>query len=429
MTDDSVFSVYTVAQAQFDRTADLIALDRPTRELLRCPMYEHSFALPVKMDGGQAEVFRGFRVQHNDVRGPSCGGVRFHPQEDIDTIRALAMWMTWKTALVDVPLGGSMGGVICDPHGLSPGEQERLCRAWIRRTSRIVGPLRDVPSRDIMSSAQHMTWMLDEFEALHAEHLPGAITGKTPGAGGSLGRPEATGYGLVFSIREALKELSLAPDRTTASVQGFGNVGQHAIELYGKIGGRVLSVAAWDHRAGVARTYRKASGIDVEELRKISDRLGGIDTERAEGLGYEVLPGSAWLEQKVEILIPAAIENQITAEVVDRIPTSVRLIAEGANGPTSHDADRALRERGVFIIPDILGNAGGVTCSYFEQVQSNMNYYWRLDEILSKLDRQLTSAYCDVSELSRTKGLSMREAALVIAVDRVARLCRERGWV
>jgi len=429
LTDDSIFSVFAVAQDQFDRAANLLGLERAARELLRFPAHEHSFALPVKMDDGQAQVFRGFRVQHNDVRGPSSGGVRFHPLETIDTIRALAMWMTWKTALVDVPLGGSMGGVVCDPHGLSPGEQERLCRAWIRRTARILGPLRDVPSRDIMSSAQHMTWMLDEFEALRAEHFPGAITGKTPGAGGSLGRPEATGYGLVYTLREALKALSLAPDRTTASVQGFGNVGRHAIELYGKIGGTVTCVAAWDHRDGVARSFRRATGVDLEELRGIGDLLGGIDAQRARDLGYEVLPGAEWLEQEVDILIPAAVENQITAEAVDRIPASVRVIAEGANGPTAPDAERRLVDRGVFIIPDILGNAGGVICSYFEQVQSNMNYYWRLDEILSKLDRQLTSAYYDVSDLSRSKNLSMRESALVIAVDRVARMCRERGWI
>jgi glutamate dehydrogenase (NAD(P)+) len=429
LPDDSVFSVFAVAQEQFDRTADLLGLERPARELLRSPAHEHTFSLPVKMDDGHAEVFRGFRVQHNDVRGPFWGGVRFHPQETIDTIRALAMWMTWKTALVDVPLGGSMGGVVCDPHGLSPAEQERLCRAWIRRTARLLGPLRDVPSRDIMSSAQHMTWMLDEFEALHAEHVPGAITGKTPGAGGSLGRPEATGYGLVYTIREALKDLSIAPDRTTAAVQGFGNVGQHAIELYSTIGGRVTCIATWDHRESVARSFRRAAGVDVSELRGITDRLGGIDPERAKDLGYEVLPGSAWLEQEVEILIPAAVENQITAASVGRISSSVRLIAEGANGPTTPDAERLLGDRGVFIIPDILGNAGGVICSYFEQVQSNMNYYWRLDEILSKLDRQLTAAYYDVSELSRSKRLSLRESAMVIAVDRVARMCRERGWI
>jgi glutamate dehydrogenase (NAD(P)+) len=429
VADDSLFSVFGVAQDQFDRIADLMALDRPTRELLRFPMHEHTFALPVKMDSGRAEIFRGFRVQHNDVRGPLWGGVRFHPQETLDTIRALAMWTTWKAALVDIPLGGSMGGVVCDPHGLSPGEQERLCRAWIRRTSRILGPLRDVPSRDIMSSAQHMTWMLDEFEALHSEHLPGAITGKTPGAGGSLGRPEATGYGLVYTVREALKELGIAPETTSASVQGFGNVGQHAIELYAKIGGTVTCVAAWDQREGIARSFRKSSGIQLDELRSITDRMGGIDAQRAAELGYEVLPGAAWLEQEVDILVPAAVENQITGEVVDRIPSSVRLIAEGANGPTAPAAERALVEREVFIIPDILGNAGGVICSYFEQVQSGMNYYWRLDEILSKLDRQLTAAYFAASELARNKGLTMREAALVIAVDRVARLCRERGWV
>ncbi len=235
--NDTVFNAFAVAQTQFDNTADLMGLDEPVRQLLRSPLHEHHFALPVKMDNGKVEVFRGHRVQHNDVRGPFWGGVRFHPLETIDTIRALAMWMTWKTALLDLPLGGSMGGVLCDPHRLSPAEQERLCRAWVRKTARYLGPGRDVPSRDIMSTAQHMTWMLDEYETVLGEHAPGSLTGKTIGAGGSLGRPEATGYGLVYTLREALKEVGLDPAATTASVQGFGNVAQHAIELYQRIGG------------------------------------------------------------------------------------------------------------------------------------------------------------------------------------------------
>jgi glutamate dehydrogenase (NAD(P)+) len=280
-----------------------------------------------------------------------------------------------------------------------------------------------------MTSAQHMTWMLDEYETINGDHRPGAITGKTIGAGGSLGRVQSTGYGLVYVIREALRDMDREPGSTTASVQGFGTVAQHAIELYQRIGGTVVAVAAWDQQDNTAYAFRKADGIDLEELRGISDRLGGIDRFRAEDLSYEVLPGDEWLAQDVDLLVPAAIENQITAANVDHISAQVKLVVEGANGPTSPDAERALLERGVHVIPDLLANAGGVTCSYFEQVQSNANYYWRLDEVLSKLDHQITSAYITVSDLARSKGLAMRDAALAIAIDRVASMCRERGWI
>jgi len=427
--NDDAFNPFAVAQAQFDAIADMMALDPMTRDLLRNPMHEHRFAVPARMDDGRVQLFSGFRVVHNDARGPAWGGVRFHPMETIDTVRALAMWMTWKTAVVDIPLGGSMGGVVCDPHDLSRPEQERVCRSWIRRLARNLGPNADVPAPDVMTSAQHMTWMLDEYEAIHGDHRPGAITGKTIGAGGSLGRVQSTGYGLVYVIREALRELDREPATTTASVQGFGTVAQHAVELYQRIGGTVASVAAWDQQDNTSYAFRKRDGVDLEELRGISDRMGGIDRSRAADLGYEVIPGDDWLAQEVDILIPAALENQITSANVDLVNTKVQLVVEGANGPTSPEAERSLLERGVHVIPDLLANAGGVTCSYFEQVQSNANYYWRLDEVLSKLDRQLTAAYIAVSDLARSKDLTMRDAALVIAIDRVASMCRERGWI
>jgi glutamate dehydrogenase len=312
---------------------------------------------------------------------------------------------------------------------LSRAEQERVCRCWIRRLARNLGPHADVPSPDVMTSAQHMTWMLDEYEALHGDHRPGAITGKTIGAGGSLGRVQSTGYGLVYVVREALRELDRAPGSTTASVQGFGTVAQHAIELYQRIGGTVVSVAAWDQLDNTSYAFRKKDGIDLAELRGIADRMGGIDQARAADLGYEVIPGDEWLEQEVDLLIPAALENQINAANVDRVSQRVRLVVEGANGPTSPEAEQALLERGVYVVPDLLANAGGVICSYFEQVQSNANYYWRLDEVLSKLDLQLTAAFIAVSNLARSKELTMRDAALAIAIDRVASMCRERGWI
>jgi len=380
------------------------------------------------MDDGTMNVFRGFRVVHNDARGPAKGGIRFHPDETIDTIRALAVWMTWKCALVNIPLGGSSGGVACDPHFLSLREQEQLCRSWVRLLARELGPHLDVPAPDVMTNAQHMLWMLDEFEVLRGEKTPGFITGKPVGLGGSLGRAEATGYGLVFVLREALKDLVLPVEKTTASVQGFGNVAQHAVRLYQQLGGTVTCVSCWDQKDGTSYAYRRESGIDLEALLGVTDRFGGIDRKKASGLGYEVLPGEDWLAQEVDLLIPAAVENQITDENASAIRPRVKVIIEGANGPTTIEADRILAQRGMVIIPDILANAGGVTCSYFEQVQSNMNYYWEKDEVFGKLDVKMTSAFQSVLEFARAKNVSLREAAFSIAVSRVVQACKDRGW-
>jgi glutamate dehydrogenase (NAD(P)+) len=381
------------------------------------------------MDDGNVKVFRGFRVQHNDARGPAKGGVRFHPQETIDTVRALAMWMTWKCAVADIPLGGGKGGVICDPHHLSPREQELICRGWVRQIAREIGPVIDVPAPDVMTTAQHMLWMLDEYEWIHRGRFPGTITGKPVGMGGSLGRTEATGFGVVFTMREALKELGLAPSATRASVQGFGNVAQYAIRLYQQLGGKVICVSCWDQEDQTSYAYRRAGGIDLDELLGITDHFGGIDKAKAKKLGYEVLPGNEWISQDVEILIPAALENQITSENVGQIGRNVKLIAEGANGPTTPDADKVIHERGIFMIPDFLANAGGVTCSYFEQVQSNMNYYWEKDEVLGKLDVKMTSAFLSVHEVAAKQKIYMRDAAYVIAIGRVAHACKDRGWI
>jgi glutamate dehydrogenase (NAD(P)+) len=381
------------------------------------------------MDDGRARVFQAWRVQHNDARGPCRGGLRFHPQQTSDNIQALAMLMTWACAVVDLPLGGSMGGVACDPHDLSAAEQERLSRGWVRRLGANLGPAWDVPGPDLMTGARHMLWMLDEYETLHAAHSPGVVTGKPVGLGGSLGREEATGYGVVITLREALRDLKLEPGETRASFQGFGNVAQHAIALYQRLGGRVACVACWDQRDGVSYAYRKPDGVDLEELRSVANVYGEIDRQRAERLGYEVLPGEAWLAQEVEILVPAALENQVTAEAVARMAPRVRLLAEGANGPTTPDGVAALHERGVIVLPDILASAGGLVCSYFEQVQGNMNFYWRRDDVLGKLDVQMTEAYLAVRERAATDTPDLRDAAHRIAVARVAQACQERGWV
>jgi len=426
---DKSFNAFKMAQDQFDAVADKLNLNEASRELLRTPMREYHFTIPVKMDDGTSKVFRGFRIQHNDALGPCKGGIRFHPQETVDTVRALSMWMTWKTAVVDIPLGGSKGGVICDPHNLSAREQEQICRGWIRQLHRNVGPLRDIPAPDVMTNGQHMLWMLDEYETITGEKYPGMITGKPVGMGGSLGRTEATGYGVIFTVREALKEMNLNIENTTASFQGFGNVSQYAIKLYNQLGGKALCVSCWDQQDQTSYAFYKKEGINLDELLNITDRFGGINKTKAKELGYEVLPGEKWIEIDCDILVPSAMENQITGENVNKISSNVKLVAEGANGPTTPEADEVLKKRGIFMIPDFLCNAGGVTCSYFEQVQCNMNYFWSKDEVLGKLDYKMTTAYHKVSKLAREKKLYMRDAAYMISVDRVVRASVSRGWI
>jgi glutamate dehydrogenase len=425
----SSFNPFEMAQRQFDKAADVLELDQPTRDLLRNPLREYHFSIPVRMDDGKFRVFRGFRIQHNDARGPCKGGIRFHPQETVDTVKALSMWMTWKCGVVDIPLGGAKGGVICDPHNLSAREQEAICRGWIRQVAKNVGPINDVPAPDVMTNPQHMLWMLDEFETIHGGRYPGFITGKPVGMGGSLGRTEATGYGVVYTLREALKLLGIDIKKTTAAAQGFGNVAQYAVRLYQQLGGKVVCVSSWDQVDQTSYTFRKESGVDVDALLLITDHFGGIDKTKAASLGYEVLPGGAWIEQDVDILIPAALENQVTGDNVDKIKPRVKVIAEGANGPVTPEADKVIQQKGIFVIPDFLANAGGVTCSYFEQVQCNMNYYWTQAETLEKLDQKMTAAFHAVVELSKKQKLFMRDAAYVISVSRVAKACRDRGWV
>lgn len=423
------FNPFKMAQAQFDKVANDINLDDASRGILREPLREFHFSIPVRMDDGSTQVFRGFRVQHNDAKGPSKGGIRFHPQETVDTVRALAMWMTWKCAVVNIPLGGGKGGVICDPHNLSTREQEQICRGWVRQMAKNVGPLNDVPAPDVMTNAQHMLWMLDEYEAITGSRYPGFITGKPVGMGGSLGRTEATGFGLIYTVREALKAMNINPEDTTAAVQGFGNVAQYAIKLYNELGGTVKCVSSWDQADQTAYTFKKESGINLDELLGITDRFGGVQKDKARDLGYEVLDADAWIEQDVDILLPCALENQVNAETIQRVKGGVKIVGEGANGPTTPEADAVFHQKSVFNIPDFLANAGGVTCSYFEQVQCNMNYYWEKDEVLGKLDVKMTNAFHAVRDLAEKKKIYMRDAAYMIAISRVAQACRDRGWI
>ncbi len=422
------FNAFEMAQRQFDGVAEKLGLDEGMRELLRWPQREYHFTIPVRMDDGSVKVFKGFRVQHSDSRGPSKGGIRFHPQETVDTVRALATWMTWKCAVVDIPLGGGKGGVICDPHDLSAREQEQICRGWVRQVVRNIGPVQDVPAPDVMTNPQHMIWIMDEYEKIMGGHYPGAITGKPVELGGSLGRTEATGYGVIYTVREALKRMNIPVEGIKASMQGFGNVSQYAAKLLIEMGGMVVAVSCWDNDDHKAYTYRKLEGIDLDFLLSITNRFGTIDQAKAAGAGYEQLEADAWIEQDVEILIPAALENQITGDTVTRIHPSVKIVAEGANGPTTPEADAVLKERGIFVIPDFLANAGGVTCSYFEQVQCNTNFYWPKDEVLERLDQKMVQAFQAVADLSEETGEYMRDAAYMIAIQRVATACHLRGW-
>ena len=423
-------NAFDMAQAQFDKVSKIINLDSGVASVLRWPLREFRFQIPVRMDDGSIRVFFGYRVQHNDARGPAKGGIRFHLSETMDTIRALAMWMTWKCAVADIPLGGGKGGVAVDPATLSTGEKERLCRGWIDQIWKNIGPRTDVPAPDVGTTPQMMGWMMDEYTKHTGEYHPGVITGKPVGAGGSAGRTEATGFGVVYTLREAMKHLKLDSKKTTASIQGFGNVAQYAaIGFTDFLGGKVVAVSCWDHAAKTSFTYAKPDGIDPHFLQSVTDIYGTIDQKKAKQAGYQVEDADAWLTKDVEILIPSALEAQITKGNVHQVSSKVKIVAEGANGPTTPDAEEKLIEQGIFVIPDFLCNAGGVTVSYFEGVQNEMNFYWSRDEVVERLDQKMTSAFQAVLETSQQHDTDLRDAAYIVAIDRVVRAMQFRGWL
>ncbi|HNT30668.1 MAG TPA: Glu/Leu/Phe/Val dehydrogenase [bacterium] len=423
------FNPFAMAQQQFDGVAEQMQLDASTRALLREPERELHFTLPVRMDSGEVKVFKGFRVQHSTLRGPAKGGIRFHPEETVDTVKALATWMTWKCAVVDIPLGGGKGGIICDPREMSMGEQERLCRGWVRKVFDIVGPEIDVPAPDVMTNSQHMAWMMDEYNTLARVHKPGFITGKALGVGGSLGRTEATGYGVVFAAAEALKRKGKDITKCTAAIQGAGNVARYTCEKFVQLGGTVVCISCYDHNDKKVYTYRKKEGIDPKIMLSAVDKFGTIDQKVAKEAGWEQLDGGEWIKQDVDVLLPCARENEINAETVQGISSQVSIIAEGANGPTTPEADAVIKTKGIYVVPDFLANAGGVTVSYFEQVQNNMNYYWTKDEVLAKLQQKMVDAFKAVADLADEKGIYMRDAAYWISIGRVSMAAKLRGWV
>jgi glutamate dehydrogenase len=424
------YNPFVVAQAQFDNVANQLQLAGEVRQILRWPLREFRFQISVKMDDGSNRIIFGFRVQHNDARGPCKGGIRFHPNETLDTVRALGMWMTWKCAVADIPLGGGKGGAIVDPSTLTVGEKERLCRGWIEGIYKNLGPRIDVPAPDVGSTPQMMGWMMDEYSKLVGHYTPGVITGKPVGSGGSLGRTEATGYGVIVTVREAMKRLKIEASQCTAAVQGFGNVAQYAaIGFIEQLGGKVVCVSCYDRHDKNSYTYFKPDGIDPRFLQSITDQYGTIDQRQATAAGYQREPGDAWLSKDVDVLIPAALEGQITADNVSQISKRVKIVAEGANGPTSPDADLVLQAREIFLIPDFLCNGGGVTVSYFESVQNDANYYWEHEAVLRRLDQKMTTAFNGVYEMAAGRKVYMRDAAYMVAIDRVVKAMALRGWV
>lgn len=412
-------TLFEMAQRQFDEAASLLGLSSGMHAFLREPMQELHINFPVRMDDGSTRVFQGFRVQYNSARGPTKGGLRFHPEETIDTVRALAAWMTWKTAVVDLPLGGAKGGVVCDVKQLSVGELERVSRRYIRHISRNLGVNEDVPAPDMYTTPQIMAWMLDEFESIRGYSEFGVITGKPVALGGSIGRSDATARGGMYAIREAAHVLGLRTGGAKMAVQGFGNVGKYSATLGEELlGCKIVAVS------DIAGALYNEKGFDTRELFNYQMTHGGMVSTYSEG---ERISNAELLELDVDILAPAAVENVITAENAPRI--KAKIVAELANGPTTPEADAILGEKGVYIIPDILCNAGGVIVSHFEMVQNIYGYYWGTNRVHERLDRKISTAFADTHRRAEELSIDNRKAAYAVAIERVAEAVRLRGWV
>jgi len=410
-------NLFESGQAQLDEVAGILALEPAIHAILREPMRELHVSIPVRMDNGEVKVFKGFRVQYNDVLGPCKGGIRFHPDETIDTIKSLAAWMTWKCAVVGIPLGGGKGGVICDTKEMSPGEVERLSRSYIDAIGQFIGPERDIPAPDVYTNPQIMAWMMDEYSKLRGYNCPGVITGKPVAIGGSLGRGDATARGAMFTIIEAAKHLGVDLAAATVAVQGYGNAGSYIAVLMNDIVSSKI-VAVSDSKGGI---YNK-QGLDPHKVFQHKAETGSvIDFPGAENISNEDL-----LELGVTVLCPSALENVITVENAPKI--RAKIVAALANGPITPEADVILVDNGVFVIPDFLCNAGGVIVSYFEGVQNAYNYYWDEEEVHERLGKKMTRAFHDVLSESLKRKVSMRVAAYIVAVARVAEAMRLRGW-
>ncbi len=400
---------------RFDRAAQLLGLEADLYAVMRVPSRELKVYIPVRMDSGHIEVFEGFRVQHNFARGPAKGGIRYAPDVTLDEVKALSAWMTWKCAVVNVPFGGAKGGIICNPIQMSIGELERLTRRYTSELLDFIGPDRDVPAPDMNTNEQTMAWIMDTY-SMHARHtVTAVVTGKPIALGGSLGRREATGRGVLFTVNEAIKRFNLTPEQTSVVVQGSGNVGGIGAALMHERGYKVIAIS--DVHGGIYNS----KGLDIPNVLEYLQYTKSLE-------GYkdaDQLNNKELLEIECDVLAPCATENQITSENADRI--KCKILAEGANGPTTPKADKILHEKGIFVIPDILANAGGVTVSYFEWVQDRMGYFWREDEVNQRLEEKMVASFTELSNLAELHNVDTRTAAYMLAIDRVAFDTKMRG--
>ena len=407
---------YQTAVQQLDEASKLIKLGDGMRQVLANPKRVLTVSLPIKMDNNEIEVFTGFRSQHNDARGPYKGGIRYHPQVSIDEVKALSMWMTWKCAVADIPYGGGKGGIICNPKEMSEDELERLTRRYAYAISDIIGPRTDIPAPDVYTGGKEMAWIMDTYSALKGNFMqPEIITGKPLAIGGSLGRTEATGRGLSFTVREASKRLKINMNTATVVVQGFGNAGQYSAQFLEEQGAKVIAVS--DSNGGVSNK----DGIQVGALRKHKEKKGSV-------LGFpgtRPISNEDLVEMECTILVPAALENQIISKNAGKI--KAKIVAEAANGPTTPDADDILYKNGIMVIPDILANGGGVTVSYFEWLQNLRREYWKEDEVNQRLDRNISKAFSDVYETHDQYTVNMRKASTLLAIKRVVEATKIRG--
>ncbi len=406
---------FAIAMRQFDSAAERMQLDPGLREVLRRPRRALTLSLPVKMDDGTIKVFDAFRVQHNSSRGPCKGGIRYHPDVTFDEVKALASWMTWKCATVNIPFGGAKGGIVCDTKRMSKDELERLTRRYAYEISPLIGPASDIPAPDVYTDSQVMAWIMDTYSMTHGNITPGVVTGKPTFLGGSQGRNEATARGCMFVIQAACHVQNIQLKGATIAIQGFGNAGSIAAELLAEKGARII--AASDTRGGVLNP----KGLDVQQLLVHKEKTGSVT-----GLsGTEPIGNDGLLQLECDILVPAALENQITVMNADRI--RARIVAEAANGPTTPDADAVLHKRGVMVLPDILANAGGVTVSYFEWVQDLQELFWDEDDVNRRLEKIMVRAFDDVHSTAKKHNVDMRTGAYILAIDRVAAATKSRG--
>ncbi|MDA8206528.1 MAG: Glu/Leu/Phe/Val dehydrogenase [Thermaerobacter sp.] len=414
---DTSLNPFVRAQQSFKEAVETLGLEAAVYEILKQPMRTFEVAVPFVRDDGTLQVFTGYRVQHNDALGPTKGGLRFHPDVNVDEVKALAMWMTVKCALLGLPYGGGKGGIACDVDQLSEGEIERLSREYIRAVNLVIGPDKDIPAPDVSTNPQIMAWMVDEYSRIRGENTFGLITGKPLVIGGSRGRVEATGHGLVFATRQLATEMGIDFARARIAVQGFGNVGSVAATIAYRMGASVVAVS--DKDGGLYN----ASGIDIDDLveyKRVNRNLAGYAKA-------EPITNAQLLELPVDILFPAALENQITADNALRI--QARIVGEGANGPTTPEADAILFDKGVMVVPDVLGNAGGVTVSYFEWVQNQSRFYWSEEEVNHRLEEYMSRAMADMHRMHERFGVTLRKAAYLVATDRLAQAMRVRGWL